>query len=137
MDLILRRMKWSSDGVFSDLLDENNNQICLAGEHAYSDVDDGVQPKIPMGTYLCVRGEHQLEGMSAPFTTFEISDVPGHTNILFHAGNFPQIDSAGCVLLGEAIEQINGVLGVSNSRATFESFMAMQDGVDSFTLLVE
>lgn len=130
-------MKWSEQGIFSDLLDENNNQICLTAEHAYDDGLGNMVPKLPDGIYNCTRGMHQLEEMSAPFETFEVENVPGHTGILFHIGNYAQTDSAGCLLVGEALEQMNGILGITKSRATFDAFMLLQDGLDSFTLTVE
>lgn len=102
----------------------------VTAEHAY----DGV-PKVPNGTYTCQRGWHQLH-TGPRFETFEITGVEGHQGILFHVGNWPQIDSDGCLLCGNAIAQSAQGPMVTGSRGTFDRFMAAQEGVDSFELTV-
>ena len=130
MNLTLRRTEFRPDGVFGELSNDVGNVIAHTLEHAYDDGNGGWAPKIPVGTYACVRGTHQLHG-GGPFTTFEITGVPGHSGLLFHAGNWNK-DSEGCVLLGEA--QSGNM--VTNSRAAFVKFMQLQIGVDQFTLTV-
>lgn len=118
---------------------EDGNLILQTLEHSYefrpdsTSVSTSYFPKIPSGTYLCVRGEHQLEGMAQPFETFEVTNVPGHTNILIHPGNFNK-DSEGCILIGLSRDGDKDIL---QSRAAFEAFMDFQKGVDSFTLKLE
>lgn len=129
--MILRRNSYVESGIYGSLSDETNSFHYITLEHAYLDTDKYV-PKIPQGTYVCVRGLHQLEGMDHRFETFEITNVPGHTNILFHTGNSNQ-DSAGCVLLG--YERLNDT--VLYSRIAFSSFMDRLKNLDSFTLVVE
>ena len=94
---------------------------------------------MPHGTYKCVRGTHQLEG-GGPFTTFEITGVPGHTGVLFHPGN-TELDSRGCECLGMSLGEIvtnQGPLdAVLQSREAFQEFMIYQDGCDEFTLKVD
>lgn len=123
------------NGVLGQLLDESGTLFCQTMEHAYM-TETGAgpiyAPKIPTGTYLCIRGQHQLEGMATPFTTFEITGVPGHTGCLFHCGN-TEADSSGCVLVGMARQ---GVLAVLESRAAFGLFMEKMAGIDSFELTV-
>jgi hypothetical protein len=130
MNLTLTRQRYESWGIISELTDENDTQIAVTLEHAYPE-DSGFVPKIPVGTYSCQRGMHQLEGMTAPFETFEITGVTGHTNILFHVGNFNK-DSEGCVLLGSAL----GAEMVSGSKTAFLNFMNIQENVDEFILEV-
>lgn len=107
-------------------------------EHAYHDVNnpDPVAnhyiPKVPPGTYTCVRGMHELAGMAQPFETFEITGVTGHTDILFHSGN-TNADSAGCVLLG--LQRV-GDEEILQSRVAFQNFMELTKYVDSFELIV-
>ena len=60
---------------------------------------------IPAGVYTC------KNIMSSRFgATYEVTDVPGRSSILFHKGNFTK-DTAGCVLVGEQFE----VVGASES----------------------
>ena len=130
MNLTLTRNSYEQDGVFGVLTNEDGARIAVTLEHAYLLLSSYV-PKIPPGTYTCVRGEHQLASMLTPFSTFEITGVPGHTNLLFHAGNF-NADSEGCILLGK--NQAPGM--VTDSKETFAYFMSLQDGLNEFTLEV-
>lgn len=131
MNLRLFRKFFSHYGIFSVLLTDFDFQIAVTLEHSYLNEVSGFLPKIPDGTFLCVRGLHQLSNMKEPFETFEIMGVPGHTKLLFHAGNFNK-DSEGCVLLGEKIQSNM----ITNSRLTFDKFMKLQDNVESFGLTV-
>ena len=47
--------------------------------------------------------------------------VPGHTVLLFHAGNWEE-DSTGCVLLGSEAGKLRGDRAVLNSGDTFKRF---------------
>lgn len=135
MDLRLTRVEFRSDGVFSELKAVIAGEIEVVAhtvEHAYEDN----KPKIPDGKYTCVRGQHQLEH-GGPFITFMVSNVPGHSNILLHQGNWGQIDSDGCILLGEGIAQSSQGQMVTQSKFAFDNFMKLQEGVDSFQLIVE
>jgi hypothetical protein len=138
MDITIKRTTFEADGIFGIMADTTGKVLAVTLEHAYdsSNGDGTFIPKLPTGTYTCQRGQHQLAGMSQPFTTFEIMNVPGHTNILIHWGNFNK-DSEGCVLIGETIDiYIGGSHMITSSRITFENFMSLQSGVDSFTLVV-
>lgn len=137
MDLKLIRKEYRSDGIFSELISEVDGVlIAHTLEHAYEDGQGGYAPKIPMGTFTCVRGQHRLEGMTEDFTTFEITGVDGHSNLLFHSGNFNR-DSSGCLLLGAAeVTSEGGIRMVTASRATFAKFMELQADVDTFNLTV-
>ena len=138
MDLYLVRKQYREDGVFGVLQDFFANEIALTLEHSYPGVQPGTyRAKIPAGNYTCVLGSHRLEGMAHPFSTYQVMDVPGHSNILFHWGNYNS-DSDGCVLLGESIGNIgNRPQMITNSKKTFEKFMELQKGNISFKLIVE
>lgn len=141
MKFILDRKDHGPDGVFGVLYDGKHNQLFVTLEHAY--LEDGkYTSKIPDGSYECNRGEHRLHNMTEDFTTFEITSIEGHTNILFHVGNYNE-DSEGCVLLGKGMGHKQGVNWktsggkmIVNSRVAFNEFMKMLDGVDSFQLEV-
>lgn len=137
MDLVLKRTKFEKDGIFSELLLNDGSFFCYTLEHAYGNQDETVfVPKIYNGIFKCVRGIHQLEKSPRPFETFEITEVAGHTNILFHTGNF-NTDSEGCVLVGESIlTNKNGLSMLADSRLTFDRFMRLQSQVNEFSLLV-
>lgn len=93
----------------------------------------GNKPKkscIPDDVYLCKRVDSPKYG-----DTFEITEVPGRTHILFHWGNFVK-DTKGCVLTGQAFGSIRGVRAVVESKKAHSRFMAAMSGVDSFILSV-
>lgn len=133
MDLTIKRLDYNDDGIFGHLEEtDSGDSVAVTLEHAYysNNGDGSYSPKLPPGDYLCVRGEHRLS-KGKPFTTFEVTNVPGHTGILFHPGNYNE-DSDGCILLGTTLS----FSMISESRAAFSKFMALQDGVDEFTLTV-
>ncbi len=66
--------------------------------------------------------------------TFEI-EVPGHTAVLFHAGNV-EADTKGCVLLGSSVGKLKGNRAVLNSGETFMRFLEALKDQDFFTLFV-
>ena len=127
----LVRTTFNDDGICGTLYNDEGDQIAVTMEHAYNKL-----PKLPAGTYRCQRGLHSLHSRPDPFETFEVMDVPNHTGILFHPGNW-QGDSNGCILLGRVCTGSEQGAMVTNSRATFNKFMLDLDGVDSFTLTVE
>ena len=134
MDMTLTRNPgdFLPSGIFGVLSSQDNSLELATLEHAYLQPDASWAPKIPVGTYTCVRGLHRLDGMTSDFETFEITNVQGHTNILFHTGNYNN-DSAGCVLVG--LQQVNNVK-IIGSRIAFGQFLALQAGVDQFNLTV-
>ena len=124
-------------GIFSYLLGDADIVEAVTLEHAYPEGEIYI-PKIPSGSYKCVRGPHRLHGMTEDFITFEITGVEGHTNLLFHWGNYNK-DSEGCVLLGKTkILMPDGVSSmITESRAAFNKFMDLQNGLDEFQLEVQ
>lgn len=136
MDLVLTRLFYREDGIFGELRDLNEFLVAVTLEHAYPlDGVGGFYPKIPVGKYNCVRGIHQLEHMEYPFETFEITNVPNHSKILFHYGNFND-DSEGCVLLGARTQASTKGQMVTNSKATFDDFMKLETNQPGFVLQV-
>lgn len=146
--LALTRFSKSDDGIFSHLFDADKNLIAFTLEHAYDR-----EPKIPNGTYKCVRATHHLpwhqdeidprfEALGAKlvtiedklyieFETFEVTGVEGHEGLLLHWGCYNR-DSNGCALLGDGVQEVM----LTNSRATFAKFMTEMSGVNEFDLVV-
>ena len=133
--LQLTRTDYLESGIFGTLIDPDTTFAVFILEHAYPVVNaDSAStnwaPKVPKGTYKCLRGQHQLAGMSQPFETFELQEVPGHTNILIHPGNMEK-DSEGCILVGLDRQ---GDIAVLGSREAFQLLMKNLEGIDEFTL---
>lgn len=127
----LTRKEFRSDGIFSELTNQDGKIVAHTLEHSYANL-----PKVPNGIFKCVRGPHRLHNMTQDFITFEIMGVVGHDNILFHWGNYNK-DSEGCVLVGESVVESQKIKMVTNSKATFAKFMASLEGFDEFVLTVE
>jgi hypothetical protein len=136
MRLTLQRLNFRSDGIFGILTDEDRSQVAVTLEHAYPAIGQGFSAKIPEGTYTCQRSLHRLHGMDTDFETFEVMNVPDHTGILFHWGNWNR-DSEGCVLLGRETHLEDEGSMVTDSRDTFKLFMARASGLDTFELVVQ
>ena len=85
---------------------------------------------IPVGSYFCRRfhGKRWQD-------TFEIV-VPGHTALLFHAGNTEQ-DTEGCILLGEEVGELKGRRAVLASGKAFAEFMRKMGEDKEFNLFIE
>lgn len=131
----LTRNDKSENGIFGALMAEIPEFKCVTLEHPYL-VGEQYLPKLAVGTYLCQRGMHRLEGMDHDFEAFEILDVPAFeglavTKILFHIGNYIK-DSHGCVLLGD----IRQPEMITHSADAFNRFMAALEHVDQFQLVV-
>jgi hypothetical protein len=87
---------------------------------------------IPPGNYFVNRTISPRFG-----TTFEITDVPGRSHILFHKGNTAE-ETDGCVLVGTHIGWIDGVRAVLSSRKAFDQMMFTLEvaKVEQFKLVI-
>jgi len=63
--------------------------------------------------------------------TYEITDVPNRSHILFHQGNVVA-DTRGCVLLGTHYGQLGEARGVLQSRKAVASFLSQCGETGSF-----
>ena len=132
MKLKLIRNPAEAAGVFGLLETASGEFICRTLEHSYQvGLLQEYQPKLPNGTYRCIRGIHKIGKSLKEIETFEIINVPGHTGILFHCGNLLQ-DSSGCVLVGRS--RINDAL--TESRVAFAQLMNKLSGLNEITLEV-
>lgn len=135
MNLTLVRKLRRPDGIISDLYD-GELLIAQTLEHSYLQPDGRYDAKISPGFYVCRRGPHRLHNMTQDFETFEITGVVGHTNILFHWGNY-NADSEGCVLVGTSYAVTpQGVAMITASRGAFARLMDHANGLNEFTLTV-
>ena len=115
-------------GTFGVLL-LNDQLICWTLERAWNYNQPNISC-IPVDDYRCERIQ------SPTFReTFEVMNVLGRTNILFHAGNTIN-DSKGCVLPGSRVGRLGKERAVLGSGAAFKAFMETLDGVDEFRLSI-
>ena len=86
---------------------------------------------IPAGTYtvkLMPAEANPKHGVS-----WEIQNVPGRTDILFHAGNDAD-DSEGCVLVGYGFSEFQHA--ITSSRMAYRRFRRFLASVREFTLVI-
>ena len=82
---------------------------------------------IPAQQYICEKYKSPSYGR-----TFKIMNVPGRSDVLFHAGNYAK-NTKGCILLAQYFGKLRGDRAVLNSGITFKKFMAIME--DDYFLL--
>ncbi len=129
MNFTLKRTEYTQDGVFGELTSDGTDKVFTTLEHAFERLDGPYRPKLNAGTHICTLGEHNLDH-SKGVQLYEINNVPGHSGILIHIGNYNH-DSDGCVLIGTAL----GNKCITGSLRALATFMGLQGGQE-FTLTV-
>lgn len=136
MDLTLTRNEWRRDGIFGEYtITDTGEPVAVTLEHAYFDGGEWI-PKLAAGMYICTR--HAPNKFK--YETFLVEGVPPFQGkavvglLAGHKGNFND-ESEGCVLIGAYVVKGN-VHILSQSTIAFERFMALQNGVQQFTLTV-
>lgn len=129
MDDFLRIVRFSEteDGTYG-VMEFNGVPFCLTLEP--NDRGNGHNSRIPPGRYICKRH-------SGPKykNTWEITDVPNRTAILFHRGN-TEDDSLGCILVGSSLATVKAKLGIIQSSNTFTKFMALTERSRALALTI-
>ena len=126
--LLIRRVANSEDGVFGCIVYENK-PFALTLELPWKDNRRRISC-VPSGTYKCKRVDSHRFG-----NTFEITNVPGRSHILFHKGNTDS-DTAGCVLVGEQFGDIKGDSGILSSKAGYNEMMGIMKDESGFRLII-
>ena len=133
-EINLVRKNIDGSGCFSEMTDVDGVFLYFAGEHAYEQEDRSFLPKIPNGKWQFVRYFSPHHG----YEVFMCNSIPGHDFIEIHIGNYPQIDSDGCIILGKGLGfTTNGSRIIQQSKLAFQEFMGLQKDVNSFILNVE
>lgn len=83
---------------------------------------------IPAGNYGCRRRESRRFG-----STFEVLNVSGRTDILFHRGNLPR-HTHGCIIVGMTRGHLSGQPCVLMSRTAMKRLRKRLTGHDEFLL---
>lgn len=120
------RLEQSEQGALGTLLIDGE-MFCVTLE---PDENEKGKLYIKQGGYHCKRfhGKKWKD-------TFEIC-VPGHTAVLFHAGNV-EADTLGCILLGSHPGKLRGNRAVLNSGVTFAQFLEQMGNEQEFKLFIE
>jgi len=117
----------------------NGVPFCLTLERPWLDNKSSISC-IPTGTYHCLRCSNSPDyafGNSPQFgDTFQVYQVPGRSKILFHKGNIDD-DTHGCILLGEQYQPLGDESAILSSKAAFNEFKKLTNGLDEFILIVQ
>ena len=125
---IIRRVATGVHGTFGAVL-YNDIPYALTLERQWLDNRKG-KSCIPAGTYKCKRVVSPKFG-----NTFEVTNVPGRTHILFHKGNIDD-DSHGCILIGEQFDILDHKPAITSSSKGFQEFMHLLIGEQGFRLII-
>lgn len=124
--LKLVRLEEAIDGTFGALLIDDH-VFCVTLEPPDKDNVQDIS-NIPPGKYICKCVMSRKYG-----DTFEITDVPGRSHVLFHSGNIVD-HTRGCVLLARKWGVLKGNRAILNSGNTFKEFMIKMTGTDECEL---
>jgi hypothetical protein len=122
------RLEESEEGTFGNLI--INGKIFCTTLEPPDMLNEINKSSIPEGQYICERVDSPKYG-----NTFEIKDVPGRSDVLWHPGNFV-FDTMGCVLLGEKISKLREERAIANSGNTFKKFLEFLEGENKFHLTI-
>lgn len=119
------RQPSTSNGTFGTFYDDKSNKLCLTVELPWLDNTPQISC-IPSGTYQVSQYASPKHGL-----VWQILGVPDRSNIEIHPANDIN-DLLGCVGVGNAMGEVNGLPAVLNSQITFS--MLKLKLPDSFTL---
>jgi len=126
--LIIRRITTGDQGTFGNLVFENA-PFAVTLELPWLDNKPMVSC-IPSGEYICKRVSSPKFG-----DTFEVTNVPGRTHILFHKANRLR-DLLGCIGVAEQFGKLDGESGVLNSKQGYNEFKAILSNDIEFRLVI-
>lgn len=135
--VILRIKENPEFGTFGVMVDEDRGiPIHTTLERVWKNNEPFVSC-IPEGEYLCKRW-HSAKHPN----TFEITGIKGRTACLFHRGNIDDLDSEGCILIGENFDPVYNKktgrqdYGILGSAAGFAQFLEGLKSCGAFKLII-
>ena len=127
-ELTLKTVGSSWRGTFGVLVN-GENAFALTLEQPWRENETDISC-IPAGRYLCRRVDSPHFG-----NTFEITEVPERSHVLFHKGN-TLADTKGCVMVGEKFDGTWEHSFLGESKLGYDQFMAMMAEESEFWLTV-
>jgi hypothetical protein len=123
--LTLKRIATGDKGTFGVLI-FNGIPFAVTLEPEWADNQKNISC-IPAGEYLCEEHNSPHFGF-----TYQITNVPDRTHILFHKGNFTH-NTKGCVLVGEQFQNDC----IMASQAGYRELMFQMRGLPAFMLEIK
>ena len=127
MPYTITRFKSDANGTFGKFLDLQGQVLAYTCERPWAGNAVGISD-IPAGSYAVI-GHNSPEHPH----TWEITGVPGRSNILIHNGNTEK-DSEGCILVGDSFGVVDGLPAVLNSVNTLNKLRS--ELPSGFTLVI-
>src|SRR5690349_801135 len=124
----LVRVSKATSATYGVLL-QGDIPFAVTLERPWQNNEQGVSC-IPAGEYQCQRVNSPKFG-----DTFEVMNVPNRSAILFHKGIIDD-DSHGCILVGEAFNQVLGKPGITGSGDGFAEFLSLLRMANNFPLSI-
>lgn len=125
---LIRLEEHETYGTFG-VLKINKGVFCVTLEPPDRENQRSVS-SIPAQQYTCRRYS------SARYPdTFEVTNIPGRSKVLFHPGNIVD-HTQGCILLGQYFGKLRDGRAVLNSGKTFREFMSLMGDAQELHLTV-
>jgi len=124
----LIRLEESEQGTFGVL--RINKQVFCVTLEPHDMENEPFESSIPAQQYICEKAKSVRHGH-----TFEVMNVPGRTDVLFHPGN-RMSNTQGCILLGQYFGKLRNERAIRNSGYTFERFKKLMEDEERFHLTV-
>ena len=128
MTLALVRVGQSERGTFG-VLRHGQIPFAVTLEEPWLD-NERLVSCIPAGHYVCERVQSPKFG-----NTFEVTQVPGRSHILFHKGNTLD-DTQGCILVAEEFSGTFDHPMIVSSERGFGEFLSLLEGRKNFSLVI-
>ena len=109
----LERIFKGNRATLGKLTNPEHQELCKTLENPYIDNKRNVSC-IPCGVYHC----ESFVGVVHK-NVWEVKNVAGRTNILFHAGNTEK-ETQGCILVGKTYGFLEDDIAVLNSKVTLD-----------------
>ena len=126
-DAVLERFAYLPEATLGKLSIDDN--IFWIAERPWRGIKKEISC-IPSGTNTCKSYISKRFG-----ETFEVTEVPNRTYILFHVGNFLEKDSHGCLLVGSSL--MPNAPAVASSKNAMTKFREILKDVESFELCIQ
>lgn len=124
----LTRTLYGQQATIGMLFDEEGSRLCYTLELPWHD-NDPQTSCIPKGVYTYIPHNSPKHP-----NTWEITGVPGRSDILLHNGN-TELDSQGCILVGDSTGEINGLPAVLNSVKTLNMLRGILPDTGTITII--
>lgn len=128
MEIEIKRRIENEHGTFGELF-KDGSLVAVTLERPWMNNQKDVSC-IPAGEYVCKPHESPRFGFC-----YQVQDVPGRTDILFHKGNWLK-ETLGCVLVGRRWDHPNRPTMILESELGLRNFHQKVDGFPVFGLKV-